>query len=72
MISYWKRSKAVVSKITPEQAEGIIETRQPLGLFYFRCQKDRFYVGIDNSTGDAWTEAFTTFRKCRRWFIRAD
>jgi hypothetical protein len=54
-----------IGKITYEQAEGIIDTRVPFGLFC--VLKDGVYVGIDNSNGHAWTEAFSTLRECRRW-----
>ncbi len=40
----------------------VIETRHPLGLFL--CREDRYWVAVDNSDGDAWTEDF-------RWKFRA-
>lgn len=51
--------------VTPEQASEIICTRQPLGLFYLL--DNGVYVGIDNSTGDAWTEEFSNLRQCEKW-----
>jgi len=62
---YRPQHKAVIRKITPEQADSIIETRKPLGLFYVR--KSGGYVGIDNSNGQAWTEEFRNLQKCKRW-----
>lgn len=38
---------------------------EPLGLFYLQ-EGDKF-VGIDNSTGDAWTEEFADKEGCLRW-----
>jgi hypothetical protein len=57
-------------RITPEQAEIIIKTRQPLGLFFLNDKTGdgrKVYVGIDNSTGDAWTEEFGSKTACVRW-----
>jgi len=55
-----------IEKVTAEAMDRIIETRQPLGLFYRRVGH-RCYVGVDNSTGDAWTEEFRSRRRCLRW-----
>ena len=44
----------------------IIDTRQPRGLFIAR-ESRRLWVGVDNSHGDAWTEAFRSRRQCLRW-----
>ncbi|MGL4573011.1 MAG: hypothetical protein ACRCVJ_18370 [Clostridium sp.] len=49
-------------EITSKEAETIIETRKPLGLFWLK--ENGWYVAIDNSTGDAWTEDFRTEREC--------
>ena len=56
---------AEIQKISYTQAERIIDTRCPLGLFY--VLKAGTYIGIDNSNGQAWTEDFPSFRKCKRW-----
>lgn len=59
-----------IKKITPAEASAIIETRQPLGIFYC-IEKDsacgRHYVGIDNRDGSAWTEDFKSLSACKRW-----
>jgi hypothetical protein len=57
----------VIEKITPSHAECIIHSRKPLGLFYLL--HNGVYIGIDNSTGDAWTEEFTTLRHCKKWLL---
>jgi len=63
-----------IKKIRPEQAESIIDTELPLGLFY--ALKAGVYIGIDNSDGQAWTEEFPNLRRCKRWlsdpYILAD
>lgn len=56
-----------IKEITAEQASKIICTRQPLGLFYLL--DNGIYVGIDNSTGDAWTEEFFNLRQCKEWLL---
>ena len=62
---YRPQHTEVIRKITPEQADSIIETRKPLGLFY--VLEAKVYVGIDNSNGQAWTEDFPNLQKCKRW-----
>ena len=52
-------------KVSREEARKIITNRAPLGKFY-EVDKERF-VGIDNSTGDAWVEEFTTKQECIDW-----
>ena len=54
-----------IMKIKPSYAERIIDTRKPLGLFYLL--DNGIYIGIDNSTGDAWTEEFTSLYQCKKW-----
>ena len=55
--------------ITPADACLIIETRKPLGKFFVDVEDEftHVYVGIDNSTGDAWTEEFTDKDECLDW-----
>lgn len=57
----------VIRQISQETATEIIEKRKPLGLFYFKDNKTRLYIGIDNSTADAWTEEFQTLEECINW-----
>lgn len=37
----------------------------PLGLFYLRDGDT--VIGVDNSTGHAWTEEFQDLDTCKRW-----
>ncbi len=53
--------------INATMANAIIESRKPLGLFVHR-EKGKF-IGIDNRTGDAWTEEFTTQAGCLKWLV---
>ena len=64
------KPRAVIQKISYDQAVRIMDTRQPLGLFY--ALEAGTYVGIDNSNGHAWTEAFPNLRKCKRWLSDPD
>lgn len=54
-----------IKNITNKQANEIIESRIPIGLFYAR-DGDR-YVGIDNLTGHAWVEEFENSNHCITW-----
>lgn len=44
---------------------GIILSRKPIGRFY--AQDGPSFIGVDNSTGEIWTEEFFTKRQCIRW-----
>jgi hypothetical protein len=46
-------------------AYDVIHTRKPVGKFY--AIEGKWFVGIDNSTGDAWTEQFLDKGKCFDW-----
>ncbi|WP_028306887.1 hypothetical protein [Desulfitibacter alkalitolerans] len=54
-----------IKKITSKEASQIIDTRKPLGKFYLIDKG--IYVGIDNSSGDAWTEEFDSFEAMVKW-----
>ena len=54
-----------ISFVDAATALRIIDVRQPLGAF---IQEDGGrYIGIDNGTGDAWTEEFPSLDKCVEW-----
>jgi hypothetical protein len=75
--------------ISADEAEEIIETREPRGLFlhiengyvistgangnvnlvHIGNIDDTKIIGIDNRTGDAWTEEFDTYEDCVKWLI---
>ncbi len=55
----------MIRRIKPCHAAVIIDARRPLGLFYVR--EGGTYIGIDNSTGHAWTEKFVSLRQCKSW-----
>jgi hypothetical protein len=55
-----------IQKVTQDALRQVIDTRQPLGCFYAK-EGRRLYVGVDNTTGDVWTEEFKSLRRCKRW-----
>jgi hypothetical protein len=57
----------MIKKITPSEADCIIYSRRPFGLFYLIY--NGIYVGIDNSTGHAWVEEFINLRQCKKWLL---
>lgn len=56
----------LVQSVSEYDARKIIAGRGPRGRFY-TLAKDGKYVGVDNATGDAWTEEFETIGECIRW-----
>lgn len=59
----------MIKYITSEEANKIIETGKPLGKFYevdFEAE-EIIYIGIDNTTGDAWVEEFEDIEECICW-----
>jgi hypothetical protein len=54
-----------IHKIDQAEAEAIIDTRKPLGLFY--VEESTCFVGIDNTRGSALTEEFGDLETCVRW-----
>lgn len=68
--SCYERSDLVIKKIINEEASKIIDDRNPKGKFYTieKTQENKImYVGIDNTTGDAWTEEFESLNECKTW-----
>lgn len=55
----------LIRKVTQAEAAAIIQSREPRGLFY--QQDDNRWIGIDNMTGDAWTEEFGSLDQCLAW-----
>ena len=56
-------------KVSGKELDAIIDTREPIGLFY--CKDGRVWVAVDNSTGDAWTEEFVSESSARAWLVGA-
>lgn len=62
------RNIKTITKVTNKEALNIINNRDRIGIFY--TISNGYYVGIDNITGDAWTEDFNTLRSCKKWLRR--
>lgn len=67
-----KRKNVRATKISKEEASRIIANPREAerGLFYLK--EDGGYVGIDNTTCDAWTEDFATKEACLDWLHGGD
>ena len=67
-----------IKKVTLKEADKIINNREPEGLFYIKIKhycpaeenlRTTRYIAIDNRTGEAWTEEFSTLRSCKKWLL---
>jgi hypothetical protein len=60
------------TQVTPSELSAIIETREPLGLFFATDLQTGNYVAVDNHNGEAWTADFQTERKAIKWLENED
>lgn len=58
-----------IRSVSHQDVLRIIESRSPRGLFIEHLE-DGSCVGIDNTTGDAWTEDFPDTAQCFRWLTK--
>ena len=56
-----------VRGVSVEALRQIIETREPLGLYY--AFENGGITAVDNSTGKAWTETFNDYWVCRQLLL---
>lgn len=61
------KTNNLITNVSKNEALKIIARYSPRGLFW--CIDGVKYIGIDNSTGDAWTEEFDTFKQCESWLL---
>lgn len=59
-----------IKKITKEEGHKIIETKEPLGLFWYK--DNDVYVSIDNSEGEAFVEEFKYRSESHAWLKNCD
>ena len=59
-------------RVSTNDLMAIIRARQPRGLFYGLDSKTGVYVAVDNNSGDAWTEEFSSEADCLRWLNEGD
>lgn len=57
-----------VQLIDSSHLRSIIDYRKPKGLFL--CYEENWWVAVDNSTSDAWTEAFLDGFEAIQWLFR--
>lgn len=59
-----------ITQLTRDEARVVIENRVPVRAFY--TIDGETIIGIDNTTGDAWTEEFKDIETCVRWLNREE
>lgn len=56
-----------IQRVCQEYANQVIDTRVPTGKFYTFAEG--IYTGIDNESGEAWTEEFESYEECMKWLM---
>lgn len=56
-----------INKVSSNDIEKIIDTMKPDGNFYCYDKKNKEYVAVDNTTGEAFTESFKDKKSCLDW-----
>ena len=65
-----------VVEITVDELDALLKSgsengeHSPRGLFF--AVEERTYIGVDNTTGEAWVQGFTSLRGCIKWLLRED
>ena len=59
----------VTALVHAARLRGVIQTRRPRGLFL--AHEGKVWVAVDNSTGHAWTEEFSSPQEAVRWLGQA-
>lgn len=61
----------MIEIIGPEKTDKVIDTGRPYGLFLI-LNKDKTFTGIDNTSGEAFTEDFKGLKNCLAYLHGAD
>lgn len=56
-----------INKVSSNDIEKIIDTMKPDGNFYCYDKKNKEYIAVDNTTGEAFTESFKDKKSCLDW-----
>lgn len=56
-----------INKVSSNDIEKIIDTMKPDGNFYCYDKKNKEYIAVDNTTGEAFTESFKDKKSCFDW-----
>lgn len=59
-------SNTTIKEVGRNQAKQIINTRQSIGKYWLFDFSGK-YIGLDNSSGEAWMEEFDTKQECIEW-----
>lgn len=60
-------SYGILKEVSGKELLSIIDTREPIGLFY--CKEGRIWVAVDNEYGEAWTEDFPSLAAAMAWLV---
>lgn len=62
-----KHNKVINVTLVDYVLDNVIESREPRGRFYAYDKDTGMYIGVDNSTGNAWVGEFGTKEYCLFW-----
>lgn len=61
-----------INKVSSNDIEKIIDTMRPEGNFYCYDKKNKEYIAVDNTTGEAFTESFKDKKSCLDWLANKE
>lgn len=61
-----------INKVSSDDIIKIINTGKPDGNFYCYSKKEKKYIAVDSTTGDAWTESFKDKKSCLDWLANKE
>lgn len=61
-----------INKVSSSDIEKIIDIMKPDGNFYCYDKKNKEYIAVDNTTGEAFTESFNDKKSCLDWLANKE
>ena len=61
-----------INKVSSNDIKKIIDTMKPDGNFYCYDKKNKVYIAVDNTTGEAFTESFIDKKSCLDWLANKE
>lgn len=61
-----------INKVSSDDIIKIINTGKPDGNFYCYDKKNKEYIAVDNTTGEAFTESFKDKKSCLDWLANKE
>lgn len=61
-----------INKVSSDDIIKIINTGKPDGNFYCYSKKEKKYIAVDNTTGEAFTESFKDKKSCLDWLANKE